>query len=83
MKTLTLDELLHDLAIGKVDWIKIDVEGAEMKVLKGGESLLKNTVNLNIIIESDSNQAALYLRKYGFQTKHLGEIYYLATKNTK
>ncbi|WP_421999561.1 FkbM family methyltransferase [Reyranella sp.] len=36
----TLDALAARLALGKVDVIKIDVEGAEVKVLSGGRALL-------------------------------------------
>jgi len=37
----TLDMLAERLSLGKVDVIKIDVEGAETKVLDGGRQLLK------------------------------------------
>ena len=39
----TLDALAERLSLGKVDAIKIDVEGAEMKVLTGGRELLKSS----------------------------------------
>jgi FkbM family methyltransferase len=43
VKTLTLDAIFNDLQLKKVDLIKIDVQGAEHLVLKGGAETLKNT----------------------------------------
>jgi FkbM family methyltransferase len=40
-KMVTLDSFLHEHSVDTVDFIKMDVEGAEMLVLKGAESLLK------------------------------------------
>ena len=38
---MILDDLLKELNMTHVDWMKIDVEGAELAVLKGGERTLK------------------------------------------
>ena len=40
VNTVTLDSLLRDLAIEKVDVMKIDVEGAEGLVFEGGSKIL-------------------------------------------
>jgi FkbM family methyltransferase len=80
VRTMTLDELLLSLSINQVDWMKIDVEGAELKVLEGGRRFLENVKNLKIIVESSDSQAMEYLKNLGFRTEHLGEIYYLAVK---
>jgi len=40
--TVTLDSLLHDLAVERIDVMKIDVEGAEGLVLEGGSKALRN-----------------------------------------
>lgn len=37
----SLDKVVDQYKIEKIDWIKIDVEGAELSVLKGGEESLK------------------------------------------
>jgi FkbM family methyltransferase len=47
----TLDNLLKELSISRVDWIKIDVEGAEQMVLEGSKETLAQNKNLKIILE--------------------------------
>lgn len=37
----TLDDITTDLGIGKVDFIKINREGAELEALKGAKKVLK------------------------------------------
>jgi FkbM family methyltransferase len=80
VNAVTLDEILRSYGINDVNWIKIDVEGAELKVLEGGRRFLQNANKLKIIVESSNNQSIEYLTELGFQTEHLGEIYYLAIK---
>ncbi len=80
VKTLTLDELLDSLGVDQVNWIKLDVEGAEIRVLRGGEKMLRRAKNLHIIVESSNAEAMDYLRQFGFKTRYLGEIYYFAEK---
>src|ERR671918_578302 len=47
----TLDNLLQQIGIRQVNWIKIDVEGAEFEVLKGATNLLLNNKNIVLLIE--------------------------------
>lgn len=47
----TLDSILNESNIQKVDVIKIDVEGAEMEVLLGAEDTLKNNTNLILLLD--------------------------------
>jgi FkbM family methyltransferase len=47
----TLDNLLKGLSISKVDWLKIDVEGAEQMVLEGSKGTLSQNKNLKIVLE--------------------------------
>jgi FkbM family methyltransferase len=37
-----LDRLVRELELKRVDWLKIDAEGMELKVLQGGIRLLEN-----------------------------------------
>jgi len=70
-----LDTLLEKLGIKDVDWIKIDVEGADLAVLRGAKHLLQNSQKVKIIIEVSANETLEYLEKKGFQVKRLGSCY--------
>lgn len=47
----TIDSIIHDLNIKRVDWIKIDVEGAEFEVLKGLKKTLAE-MRPKVIVET-------------------------------
>src|SRR5919198_243323 len=49
----TLDNILQQNGISKeqVNWLKIDVEGAELEVLKGAHSILSNSKDIALLIE--------------------------------
>jgi FkbM family methyltransferase len=47
----TLDNLLRENGINKVNWIKIDVEGAELEVLKGAYNTVSNSKDVTLLIE--------------------------------
>ncbi len=55
VSTTTLDDDLAD--IGRLDWIKIDTEGAEIEILKGARKLIEK-FNPKILVEwhADRNQ---------------------------
>lgn len=48
----TIDKLVKELTINKVDIIKIDAEGAEIPILEGAEKTLKNNPQVKLIIAS-------------------------------
>jgi FkbM family methyltransferase len=53
----TTDSILRQHGINSVDWVKIDVEGAEVDVLAGMKKVIGNSPNLRILIEvSPSNE---------------------------
>jgi FkbM family methyltransferase len=69
-----LDDILEKEKISKVDFIKIDVEGAELSILKGGEETLKKS-KPTLLIESNQETfaAAGYTQKIFFDyLKSLG-----------
>jgi FkbM family methyltransferase len=47
----TLDYFLQMKEITDVNWIKIDVEGAEFEVLKGSHNVLSNSKDISLLIE--------------------------------
>jgi hypothetical protein len=47
----TLDNLLKSRGITTVNWIKIDVEGAEYEVLKGAREILSANKPISILVE--------------------------------
>jgi FkbM family methyltransferase len=47
----TLDNLLKIRGMNKVNWIKIDVEGAEYEVLKGAKEILSANQHISILVE--------------------------------
>ena len=54
VKVDTLDNILHDASISKVDFIKIDAEGAELDILEGAMGTLRNN-KLRVVVASYHN----------------------------
>jgi len=50
----TLDNLLGQLDLDKANWIKIDVEGAELEVLKGAAEIMSKSSDLVLFVEVHS-----------------------------
>jgi len=48
VETITLDNLMEELGLNKVDIIKVDAEGAEIDVLKGAQNVLARGTRLVI-----------------------------------
>jgi FkbM family methyltransferase len=53
VKANTLDYLLlyNKITQERVNWIKIDVEGAEYEVLKGAQNILSKSTDITLLIE--------------------------------
>ncbi len=76
LPTITLDTFCKRHKLSQVDIVKIDVEGAEIKVLKGAIKLLQSQQIAVLVLELNSrgslfgsspSQTAAYLRMYGYQ----------------
>ena len=73
----TLDNITTDLGIGKVDFIKINVEGAELETLKGAKKVLKTAKK--VVVEAihkreekkTSPRVSNFLKARGFMV-HVG-----------
>jgi FkbM family methyltransferase len=75
-----LDDVIKDLEVKKVDFIKIDVEGAELQILKGGIKILKEFKPILLIEASEETfNAAGYSQVEFFNFLNgFGYKYYLA-----
>ena len=72
VQTRTFDSIVEELCIDRVDMIKIDVEGAELRVLKGMRRLLEGIRPANIICETAmGSEADGYLRSLGYSGRSL------------
>ena len=84
MEAIDLDTALSDQNLTKIDWLKIDVEGHEVEVLKGSKTTLKK-FSPKIIIEmfnkTTIKEAIKILELEGYVLKHLYGMYYYAFKN--
>lgn len=75
MDTTDFDSFAHERGIEWVDFMKIDVEGAEFDVLKGSEDYLRNGVlgvKVEVRFHETSNQPVfnevdVYMRQLGFR----------------
>lgn len=73
LKTNTLDNFCKDNKIKKIDILKIDVEGSELKVLEGSKNILHKTNIIQIEITQNKknfnkikNELLIFLKKYSF-----------------
>lgn len=41
VETLTIDDLLRNNGLERIDFIKMDIEGAELEALKGAETVIR------------------------------------------
>ena len=76
VKTRKLDDLLNEQRIDSIDIIKIDVEGADLMVLKGAHSTLERCkhVIMDIDVKSEEAKKQIFniLSSYGFRIYRIG-----------
>ena len=83
----TLDEMVAKRKLKNIDFIKIDTQGSELDVLKGGkdtvskaEFILLETQNLEYNKNAPfTEDVILAMKSYGFRLFDILETHYLAT----
>jgi FkbM family methyltransferase len=60
----TLDNILESINITEVNWIKIDVEGAELEVLKSAVNTLSSNKNITLVIEIHGIEIYIQMIEY-------------------
>ena len=74
MQARRLDDLLSDLNVDKIDFLKIDVEGAEPEVLLGAEGAMYKIRKIAVDCTAErygkptSSEVQMILTSFGFQT---------------
>jgi FkbM family methyltransferase len=79
VRTVTLDELLNH-APAPIDLMKLDVEGAEAKVLKGATRILERTTAVIFEQLPGQTEARLLLEQAGFRTRMIDATNALAER---
>lgn len=64
---ITVDEMMPEVGLPRVDFIKMDVEGSELNALRGMKSLLSGTHPVRILYESNTYT----LDFFGLRPNHL------------
>jgi FkbM family methyltransferase len=92
VKTKKLDDVLHRLGISKVDFIKIDVEGAEKLIFQGATELLSKRHKPTIIFECAESlcqpfghrviDVLIFLKSFGYDIEQFDYGMWLAQPNT-
>jgi len=73
VKQITLDSLISEYDLKKIDWLKIDAEGAEYDILVGAEETLNRTryILLEVHTKELEQKCKAILQQCGFQMKEI------------
>lgn len=77
VKAQTIDKIVDGLRLSHVDFVKIDVEGAEYEVLIGAKDTIEK-FRPRIVIECTENLGAItqLMKKFGYGLTNIGPSYY-------
>ena len=70
-----LDDVVGGVSLGRVDWVKVDVEGAELHVLRGFRNGIARFRPRVIIEVKESNRESVFnfFREVNYECKHIPE----------
>lgn len=74
-RVCTLDTWMDESDLDRVDWIKVDVEGAELAVLRGMRETLRRfgpTVVIEFNDDASANEGRAFFAEVGYQARELG-----------
>ncbi len=76
VESRTLDSIVSDFKLLKIDWLKIDVESAELMVLEGATKTLSITKNIILEIHSKKNgqECLKILENQGFSIEIIKKL---------
>jgi FkbM family methyltransferase len=67
IQAVTLDDLVSQLSLPRVDWIKMDIEGAETRALEGAKGILRRfQPALFIEVHETLEPVSSFLAKFGY-----------------
>jgi FkbM family methyltransferase len=82
----TLDSILREQGINRIDLMKIDVERGEFRVLQGARSVLESSPDVTLFFEesgdSMTSRAVRLLVEMEFNVRRLGGITYIASRSS-
>ncbi len=86
-----LDDMVGELPSNFFDIVKMDVEGFELNILKGGESFFKNNVGIVMmeislmrdtsLLEQSAGIIIQYMQSLGFYLYNIYDLHYVKDKN--
>jgi FkbM family methyltransferase len=76
VKTVTIDTFFNNIGEKKVDFIKMDIEGSELKALKGGEQIIRK-FRPKLAISVYHHPEDLYIIPQWLDSLNLGYKFYL------
>jgi len=86
VKAQKLDFILNNLGIEEVNFIKVDVEGAEVEVLEGAQQIISKSPSLKILFEAfgEENQKRCFemATKLGLHIRQIQRGCFLAIKGS-
>lgn len=87
VKSVKLDNILDSMGIKKVNFIKIDVEGAEVEVLEGAEKIIAKSDSVRILFEVSGEEnlgkCQEILKRHKMVIKYIYQKNFLASKEDR